>query len=188
MLPSTFAGVAQLSAADCRLLWRRFFGNAHAADGVGLRAHVVGMWKYLLAGLRRDKNIIGFDLFNEPGTYGLYAPSSRGVVEAFMAQLLREVREFDAGHLTFVEQNINSDVVDPGHPIPPIVFTRNRLGITGYTSHLYCLPAPSSSSTALTRWRPRERRCAGATTEAMGAPRSRTQPVPWREVSSLHGP
>jgi endoglycosylceramidase len=145
VLPRTAS--ESLTGPQCEEAWQRFFANARAGDGVGLRDHVLSMWRYAAGVFGGERNIIGYDLLNEPGSGSSALPDNKSVVEPLMVKLLGAVRSADQHHLTFAEPNVGADVLAPNQPHQPFAYSRAELGVTGYTTHDYCntlAPSPSA--------------------------------------------
>ncbi len=51
-----------------------FWANKPAPDGIGLQDHYASMWKHVASRFANNKNVIGYDVMNEPfnGTQGTY--------------------------------------------------------------------------------------------------------------------
>lgn len=70
--PTELWSEAYLVSPAVQTAFDRFWEDAPASDGVGIRTHFANMWKMLAARYKDKENVIGYDFFNEPflGTPG----------------------------------------------------------------------------------------------------------------------
>lgn len=57
---------AYLMSAAIQRCFDNFWGNKPASDGIGIQDHYIALWKYLAKRFVKYKNVLGYDLMNEP--------------------------------------------------------------------------------------------------------------------------
>jgi endoglycosylceramidase len=57
---------ATLGATSADAAFAHFWNDDRAPDGVGVQTHFINAWKHVVPLLRRSKNIVGYDVLNEP--------------------------------------------------------------------------------------------------------------------------
>jgi endoglycosylceramidase len=125
-----------------------FYANVKASDGIGIEDHYAAAWRRVAARFARDRNVLGFDLFNEPwpgtawqdcvNTSG--CPASDAKLAAFTAKTLAAIRKVDRTHLVFYEPFVLFNF-GAGTSIAPFGDRR-----TAMSFHDYCLQAAGSDS------------------------------------------
>jgi len=127
-----------------------FFANAPGPGGVGLQDRYAAAWRHVAKRFRRNDNVLGYDLINEPWPGTAWqdcvnpdgCPASDAKLHAFTAKMIRAIREVDRRHLIFYEPWVLFDF-GSGTSIGP--FDDDKLG---FSFHSYCLQAGSSDSNA----------------------------------------
>jgi endoglycosylceramidase len=93
--------------------WAKFFSDAPAPDGVGLREHFISAISALAGRFRDDPTVAGYDVLNEPSFIGM-SGNDASVLLPFYTKVIAGVRQHVPGfrQLFFVEPDVTRDVTD----------------------------------------------------------------------------
>jgi endoglycosylceramidase len=125
-----------------------FFANVEGPGGVGILDRYVAALRHVAQRLRRNDNVMGYDLMNEPWPGTAWqdcinpsgCPANDAKLHAFSATAIAAMREVDKRHLIFYEPYVLFDF-GGGTSVGP--FDDEKLG---FSFHSYCLSAGGSDS------------------------------------------
>ena len=114
----------------------------------GLQDRYAAAWRHVAERFRRDDNVMGYDLMNEPWPGAVWqdcinpsgCPANDAKLHAFSAKMLAAIREVDKRHLVFYEPWVLFNF-GAGTTVGP--FDDDKLAMS---FHAYCLSAGSSDS------------------------------------------
>ncbi|MFL5845810.1 MAG: cellulase family glycosylhydrolase [Solirubrobacteraceae bacterium] len=127
-----------------------FFDDVAGPGGVGLQERYVAAFAHVAERFRRNDNVLGYDLMNEPWPGAVWqdcinpagCPANDAKLAAFSAKAIAAIRTADTRHLVFYEPWVLFNF-GGGTSIGP--FGDKKLAMS---FHSYCLSAGSSDSNA----------------------------------------
>jgi endoglycosylceramidase len=133
--------------------WDQFWGNARAADGVGLQDHYARAWAHVAARFAGDRAVAGYDVINEPFPGTLFETClvplvgcpvfDAGPLSAFYNRVDAAIRAVDPGHAVYIEPNVFFTQADVTGLQPPAGARR------GLSFHDYCSTEELTANNAL---------------------------------------
>jgi len=122
-----------------------FYANVPAPDGTGIEDHYAAAWGHVAAAFASDRNVMGYDLYNEPWPGSEWqdcanpggCPVSDAKLAALYTKTIAAIRKGDTAHLVFYEPFVLFNF-GGGTTLGP--FGDKKLGMS---FHDYCLQASS---------------------------------------------
>ena len=140
----------------CRIYQREVSPAVQAAftnfylDTQGIQTHFVAMWQHVVSEVAPYRNVIGYDLFNEPNPGFLVEADAITYLSTFYTRLVTAIRASEAAlpspvqHIIFFEPDIIWSLLGVTLPTLP-VFTGDSNIV--FAPHFYCgSGAPSSTA------------------------------------------